>query len=159
MNQLDIRAAIDDFLDLLANGTSNEPENIRALERALDLLALAYHFTDDVSTDDFSEDGQPEPPTQDYDRLRQLAVTRFPKFGPYNVPGKITDQIMETEMEVGDALDDIADIAGDLSKVVWCWEHTSVEDALWHFRFGYEHHWGEHLRNLQLYLYAFRRES
>ncbi len=155
MNRQDIRKAVDDFLDLLENGKGSEKENIRALEFALDQLALASHFLDD----EFDEVAYPDPPTQNYNQLRDLAVRRFPKFGFYNVPSKITAQVMEAKMQVGDALDDVADIACDLSKVVWCWDHTSETNALWHLSFGYEHHWGEHLRNLQLYLYACHSEA
>jgi hypothetical protein len=154
LNQQDIRATVHEFLDLLDNGKGDEQANIRTLELVLDRLALAYHFADDIF-----EDGHSDPPVQDYHQLRQLAATRFPKFGLYNVPSKITEQIMEAEMQVGDALDDVADMARDLSEVMWCWEHTSEKDALWHFRWGYENHWGKHLRNLQTYLYALRSES
>jgi hypothetical protein len=153
MNRQDIRAIVYDFLDLLEKGQGDEQANIRALELALDQLALAYHAANDVF-----ENGHPDPIAQDYNQLRQLATTRFPKFGLYNVASKLTEQITEAEMQVGDAMDDIADIARDLSEVVWCWEHNSEKDALWHFRFGYENHWGEHLRNLQKYLYTLRRE-
>ncbi|MFN7134579.1 MAG: DUF5063 domain-containing protein, partial [Myxococcales bacterium] len=59
-----------------------------------------------------------------------------------------TAQIM-----VGDAIDDIVDIANDLQQVVWRWETTSEADALWHFRFSFTSHWGAHLRALQLYLH------
>ena len=154
INQQDIRAAVHAFLGLLEHGNGNELENIHALELALDRLALAYHFADDEF-----EEGQPDPAVPAYDHWRQLAVARFPQFGLYNLPSNVTAQIMEAEMQVGDALDDAADIAHDLSEVAWCWEHTTAKDALWHFRFGYEQHWGEHLRYLQLYLYALRSQS
>ncbi len=151
----DIRAAVSEFLELLEHGRGEVKANVSALEIALDRLALAYHFSEDV----FDDVDQPDPPDTDRDRLRRLAVERFPGFGYYNVPGEITEKIMEAEMVVGDALDDVVDIARDLSDVAWRWEHTSAKDALWHFRFGYEHHWGWHLRNLQLYLHALRREA
>jgi len=154
MNSQAIRASINNFLDLLENYQGDLHANMHALELALDQLALAYHF----SSAEF-EDTELNPPTQDYERWRKLAVERFPQFGFYNIPSRITSQVMETEMQVGDALDDIADIACDLAEVVWCWEHISEPDALWRFRFGYEQHWGEHLRQLQLYLYALRHEA
>jgi hypothetical protein len=153
MKPQDIRVSINDFLDLLENSKGDAQANMHALELALDRLALAYHFAGNVFVE-----YQPDPPKQDYERFRKLASVRFPRFGLYNVPSRITDQIMETELQVGDALDDLADIARDLSAVVWCWEHTSEMNALWHFRFGYEQHWGEHLRHLQSYLSALRSE-
>lgn len=154
MNSQAIRASINNFLDLLENNQGDVQANTHALELALDQLALAYHF----SSAEF-EDTEFDPPTQDYQRWRKLAAERFPQFGFYNIPSRITSQVMETEMQVGDALDDLADIARDLAEVVWCWEHISELEALWRFRLAYEQHWGEHLRQLQLYLYALRHEA
>lgn len=153
MDQQLIRKAVYDYLDLIENGSSTGDDNMRMLELALDRLALAYH-----SADYEFEDGHPDPPDRDYARFRALAVKRFPSFGFYNVPSLISDKIMEAEMHVGDALDDIAEIAGDLEQVAWSWENTSENDALWHFRFGYDAHWGEHLRNLQRYVHAFKNK-
>jgi|SRR3990172_7024144 len=152
METQDILAAINDYLDVLEYDRGNVDTNIRALELALDRLALAYHFAPDV----FEEDEYPDPPVQDYQRLRHLAASRFPAFGFYTLPSIITTATVQVELQIGDALDDVADIAQDLIGVRWCWEHTSQVDALWRFRFGYEAHWGEHLRCLQLYLHATR---
>ena len=44
---------------------------------------------------------------------------------------------------IADAYDDIADIAGDLFQVQWCFANTSDRDALWHFGLGYDSHWGD----------------
>ncbi len=155
MSQQDIHTAIYDFLDLLENGRGSEQKNIHALELALDRLALAYHF----SEDEFDETDYPGPPKQDYVQLRDLVTAHFSTFGFYNVPSKVIKQIMQAELLMGDALDDVVDIGRDLLEVAWRWKQTSQKDALWHFRFGYENHWGNHLRNLSLYLYALRSES
>ncbi len=66
-------------------------------------------------------------------------------------------RIGEAGLVVGDAIDDIADIAEALAAVVWCFGHTSEVDARWRLWDSFEHHWGEHLRRLQLYLYCLRR--
>src|SRR5205085_3665639 len=116
-------------------------------------LALAHNFIDFQ----FDEADYPEAPGEDYNRLRQLAERRFPRFGHYNLPDRITDEIAESGIVVGDAIDDVADIARDMHEIAWCWEHTSPEDTLWHFQFGYESHWGEHLRCLQHYILAAKR--
>jgi hypothetical protein len=149
MIQEEIRTAIDAFIDLLQNGSNNEQANIRALELSLDRLALAYHFAGGAF-----EDHDSEAPSQDYDRLRQLAITRFPIFGYYNEPDNVTEKIGEAELLIGDALDDIADITAELYQVLWYWQNESSRVALWQFCFGYEHIWGAHLRGLQTYLYA-----
>jgi hypothetical protein len=155
MSQVDIRTAIDEFLDFLEHSQRDEEVNINALEVVLDQLALARHFVGDI----VFEDDYPDPPVQDYDRLRVLATERFPSFGYYSVPDDITKQSNETELLVGDALDDIVDIVRDLQAVKWRWEHTNEQDALWHFDFGYKTHWGKHLRCLQLYLHLVRNKQ
>ena len=66
-------------------------------------------------------------------------------------------KVGEAALNVGDAVDDIADIAMDLDDVLCRWTE-SPDDALWHFVHGFNAHWGEHLRALQLYLYV-RREG
>ena len=84
---------------------------------------------------------------------------RFPSLGYYNIPSTISVNVGEAEMHTGDALDDLADIANELSECVWRWQNNSENDALWHFRFSYETHWRSHLRSLQLYLQALRSEK
>lgn len=150
MNREEIHSAVLEYLDLIENGRTSKEENLQALERALDSLALARNFIDFQ----FDEYDYPEAPEQDYSRLRQLAEKHFPDFGYYNMPERISDRIAASESIVGDAIDDVADITGDMHEIAWRWEHTSQEDALWHLQFGYECHWGEHLRCLQLYILA-----
>jgi hypothetical protein len=149
MNPKEIRAAIDDFIDLLENGKDDTQANLHALELDLDRLALAYHFAD-VESEGYDSDA----PSFGYKHLRQLATARFPGFGYYNEPKDILVKIGEAELLSADALDDIADIANDLYEVRWHWENTSEKAALWQFCFGYRYHWGAHLRGLQSYLYA-----
>ncbi len=56
-------------------------------------------------------------------------------------------------MLVGDAIDDLVDIVLDLQSSVWLFDNGHINDAHWHFRFSYEHHWGEHLQGLRLHLH------
>jgi hypothetical protein len=154
MDQEDIYKTILDYIDLIENGQANIEENLRVLEVSLDRLALAHSCT--IFT--FDETEYSEAPTIGYDYLRQLAVRRFPNFGLYNIPEVLIDKITEAEVLVGDAVDDVVDIARDLYEVAWRWHNTSPQDALWYFQFGYDAHWGEHLRWLQLYLYNLKRQ-
>jgi hypothetical protein len=50
-------------------------------------------------------------------------------------------------------IDDILDIARDLTEIIWRYENTSKDDVLWHFEFLFRAHWGRHLRSLQVYLH------
>ena len=117
---------------------------------ALDRLALAYHFAECK----FDEADYPDTPRKDYGELGKAVSALFPEYGYYNVATRISVEISEGGLYVGDAIDDITDIAIDMYEVLWLWENTSVDNALWEFRQGYENHWGMHLRCLQLYLLA-----
>lgn len=68
------------------------------------------------------------------------------------MPSDIGDNIAETGIIAGDAIDDIADIALNRHGIKWRLDNTDIDDALWHFRFEYESRWGDHLRCLQFYL-------
>lgn len=151
----DIRGSIFSYINLIEGGSVVPESNLQVLEVALDSLALSYRFaTLEINKDDFSE-----APSADYQYLRRLAAERFPQLGFYNMPNLITSSIAEAEVLVCDALDDVADIAVELYEVAWRWDNTSSSDALWHFRFGYESHWGDHLRYLQLYIHALKKEA
>lgn len=151
MSRAEIREVIDHFLRLIKTPSQDEAKSLSFLEFALDYLAYARH----CAVDDFV-DGYPDPPTQDYAHFRQLAAAQFPRLGFYDLPQPGGGRNSTTTSYTGDALDDLADIACDLAKVQWCWDHTCTEDALWHFCFSYETHWGKHLRNLQWYLEAIK---
>jgi hypothetical protein len=148
MTRQDILQAVKSFLAVLEEQrTSEDREN--ALRASLDRLALAYHYTGTP----FDDTKYPDPPGPDYRELRERIAPLFPGLSFYNEALHIADEVGESELSMGDAIDDITDIAKDLSHVLFCWENTSEEDALWHFRFGFETHWGRHLRSLQLYLH------
>jgi hypothetical protein len=119
----------------------------------LDKLALAQHF----ATYKFDERDYADAPDKAYDELRKLVASRFPNYGYYNVAEDVTLKIGESKANVGDAIDDIADIAGDLYETKWCWENNSTEDGLWHFKNNFECHWAQHLRELQIYLLNLER--
>jgi hypothetical protein len=120
-----------------------------ALRLALDRLALASHFAEDS----FDAADYAEPPDTAYDVLRAKVTPLFPELGYYNVALDTVDKVGDSELGVGDALDDLVDIARELQAVLLRWETTSEADALWHFHQGFKAHWGKHLRSLQLYLH------
>ena len=150
----DIRDAVKTYFRLLEATTGSEDDALGRLADSLDRLMFLGRRAPDVGT----EDDQPDPPAADCHHYRDLASKRFPSLGYYNCAGDVTHSLGETECVVGDAIDDLADIAGDLSEVLWCFENTADLDALWHFRFGYEHHWGKHASDLRWYLYALWKE-
>jgi hypothetical protein len=132
------------FLAVVA-GEAPVTTDERALASVLDRLALtATRVTGplDVTT-------ELEAPEGDYAGLRARVAARFPDYGFYRAPSLD----LEEEELVGDAIDDLTDIALELLDVVWFWEHSGEADALWHFHFGFETHWGSHLRALQWYVH------
>ena len=150
MNQGNIRDAIHDFLNLVesTDGTTEDAES--RLVPVLDRLALAQSFVSFT----FDETDYPDSPDQSYDDLRKLVSKRFPNYGYYNVADPITSHIGEAGAIVGDAIDDLADIARDLYDAEWYWANTSEANALFHLQQSYQTHWRKHLREFQLYLDA-----
>jgi hypothetical protein len=144
----EIRKAITELIVLIEDDTISTEDRMPRLRRSLDCLALAQH---DVSYT-FDERDYPDTPRKDYNALRNVVSAHFPELGYYNTPSSITQQIGEAEIEVGDAIDDITDIAIELYDVLWRFDHTSADDALWYFSNSYSMHWEQHLRELQLCL-------
>jgi hypothetical protein len=151
MERQEIFEAVRDFFLLLQspNLETDQHNNIRALVRVLDKLAFAYHHVNF----EYDENGG-DPPFHDhqmYSQFREIAGIKFPSLRDYREVDPLN--LEETGIMMGDPLDDLADIACDLQDVLWCLENTTEDDALWHFQFGYESHWGRHMRYLQTYLY------
>lgn len=155
MNRDEIRKAISDFLALLNGGNEDSEAREAALALALDRLALAYCFAECK----FDEAEYPDAPRKDYGEVRKVISALFPNYGYYNIAARISVEISEGGLHVGDAIDDITDIAIDVNEVSWLWENTSVDNALWEYKQGYENHWGMHLRCLQLYILASSRDA
>lgn len=131
------------FVDLV---TTCERPCIEMLSRRLDELALSYHDTPHGDPDE-SDD---HPTTEG--RVTHADISqRFPTLGYY---GSADPKEVPGEALVGDAIDDIMDITNDLKEVLWRFDRFGPDDAHWHFRFLYQVHWGEHLRDLACYLHS-----
>jgi len=153
MSRDEIKSTIDDFLALIEKGTGSTEVNETKLKLLLDMLALAQQFT----AYKFDEKDYIDGPTRAYEDLRTVVAAQFPNYGQYNVAEIVTTNVGEGKAIVGDAIDDIVDIAGDLLEAKWCWENNSPEDGLWHFKNSFESHWSQHLRELQIYLLHLER--
>ena len=141
------------FTDLVERGSGSPDEDEKRLAVLCDLLGLAAH-----SGRERAEPADPVAiPAAGRGRTRGLAAARFPRLGLYNTAARTSVEIGDGEIVVGDATDDVADIADELAAVSWRLENTGEPDAMWHFFDGYDHHWGAHLRRLQLYLYSIDR--
>ena len=145
---MNLRATIQRYLDLL-NGDLECANPERTLARLLDELAVAVHGSEDAGP---WVPGGGEAPSFDYHEARGLASRCFPDFGYYQAPS-----LELFEELAGDAIDDLADLYNDLTEVLWLWDHDGEATARWMFHWGFENHWGEHMRLLQWYLQE-RRE-
>jgi len=134
------------FVQLVMEG---ERPSLERLARALDELALAYHGTPEGEP---SEDDA-TPQRTDYRARYSKIATRIPALGLY---ASVSPKENLEEASYGDAVDDLADIVGDLEEVIWRCENLGDEDANWYFRWAFETHWGRHLRDLSLYLHVQR---
>lgn len=118
---------------------------LAALAQSLDELAIAYYDTSPGIPVEYA----PNPPKSTI-TYAQIG-SRFPDLGYYGaaLPGDLTGSA-----SVGDAIDDILDIASDLSEIIWRFDHIGSDDADWHYRLLFQCHWGRHLRDLSRYLHA-----
>jgi len=129
------------FVDLATVGPI---PSLAALARCVDELALSYHDTPAGHPSESDDEPSVIPATH-----AQISV-RFPDFGYY---GTVFGIDVPGESIVGDAIDDILDIANDLKIILWRFENFGEDDSHWYFRMLFQIHWGEHLRGLANYLY------
>lgn len=146
----DIRRAIEAYVEVVESIALTPEERLARLPGALDSLSMVVR---DV-TYDFDERDYPDDPQEDYQSTYRIVARHFPTLGYYNVPLSITREIGESKIGVGDAIDDIVDILLDLKGVLWRFQSTSADDALWDLKWSFESHLGSHLRELQLYLHV-----
>jgi hypothetical protein len=146
-------SAVEEFLSLLLAPPETDSTRLKKLAEALDKLACAYHklpegaaYSSEVPADLTS-----------YGDMREAAARVFPEFGFYAVVPPEPNP--DVAVLMGDAIDDLADIALEMKQVEWLWTNVESQDAERHFRFGYQIHWGRHLRELQSYVHALQFES
>ncbi len=134
------------FLSLM---TEAPAPALNELIQSLDELAASVHRTPEG---DPSESGL-APPDRDWKSTYAAMGSRFPSLGYYETIDPLGDPA--GELVTGDAIDDLADIVGDLEEVVWRYETLGADDAYWHLLI----HWGQHLRDLSRYLHALARRE
>ena len=149
-SEKETRTAIDAYIDVVESTTLSADDRLARLPGVLDSLAVAVREI----TYEFDEADYAEKPADNYQATDQVVGGHFPTLGYYNVPGSITKELGESKVLLGDGIDDIVDILLDLKGVLWRFDNTSLDDALWHLNHDYQSHWGRHLRDLQLYLYV-----
>ena len=138
-----IKTTIEKYLNIISSREGEEMDRIQKLIMVLDELALLAHSVNYS----FDANDYYDPPQYDYNSYYTAVQELFPKLCYYN-----SNQLTDTS-SISDAIDDIVDIARDLKEVLWRYENTSSDDALFHFQLLFRGHWGHHLRCLQLHLH------
>lgn len=146
---MNIAEVIENFLSYVFESNPILDSELTELIAHLDRLALAVANSNYV----FDETDYPDAPDSNYKETYEKVSKRFPMLGYYNCVIDVSINISSTDFSLGDAIDDIADIVGDLERVLWCFKNTSENDALWNLHNNFNIHWGRHLRDLQLYLH------
>jgi hypothetical protein len=136
-------------IDKIIGLVETEDDRSRETEFLAFLDKLAWQISEIEPTD--SPVGR-EMPEEDYSAIRKAAEQSFPNWGFYNVAGQVTGNIGSSEVLVGDAIDDVADIINDLKMVFWSYQNESEEIAIWHLLDSYANHWRGHMRSLQFYV-------
>jgi len=140
--------AVREFLSFLRSPPEAEVTRLKRLAAILDKLGLAFHSLPEGS----GSYGADPPDLTSYDEMRTVAARAFPSFGFYAVV--FPEMNPESPLLMGDAIDDLADIALEMERVDWLWENIGRQAAEDHFHFGYCSHWGRHLHEFRSYLHA-----
>jgi hypothetical protein len=143
-----IRSAIEAYLSLIDGQAKTDPADLKRLALALDRLVGEYNITEDLEP----SDSVVEPPENSWPDLYKRAAATYPELGYYPCADPTEDP--EAKSFVGDAIDDLADIARDLIDVLWYFDQDRIEDGIWQFRWGYQCHWGMHLHQLRVLLHS-----
>ncbi|WP_299947156.1 DUF5063 domain-containing protein [uncultured Microbulbifer sp.] len=145
---MSIEQPIQHFLSFCLD-ERKEKVDLGNLIEELDRLVVATYLPEF----EFDENEYPEPPDNEHLNIRETISERFPDLGFYCTVDCEPESIGDTNVVTGDAIDDLADIIGDLMNVQWYLENTTLSNAMWHFEFSYRTHWGFHLRELQRFLH------
>lgn len=70
--------------------------------------------------------------------------TNWPGFGEHDAYLEIFDPYIDEPPVGGSLSDDVCDVYLDLRRGLWLWDAGRTDDAIWEWRFHFEHHWGDH---------------
>ena len=147
---MNIETSIDRFISFCTDDRDMLPDHGELLDE-LDLLLVQTKVPDFT----YDETDYPDAPEKDYGQLRETISNKFPELGFYCTADGEPKTIEKAEVLLGDAIDDLTDIVGDLKEVQWYFKNTSANNALWHLKQNFMSHWGLHARELQLHLHKY----
>lgn len=131
----------------------NNAEPERHLERALvKLYDLCLNLSNEVVAADY-----PEVDRSLFPDVRVNVTSNFKKFGYYKTFLHISDVYTFDDHALGDAIDDVADIIGDLLEVRWRIEHVGLDNGLWFLHFTFHTHMQQHILGVLTYMHQKNR--
>ena len=152
---IDTAQVIEHFLELFSSTPTTT-----ALRHSLDELAVAMSRLSALEPSMGDEDqDQDQDQDQDETHWREKARRAFPRLGFYYSAQPCEPDMGRPEVVLGDALDDLADIATELNRAK---SHLLVGNktlAISTLLFSYQTHWGSHLRSLQFFLHEKWRDT
>ena len=95
-----------------------------------------------------SEEGDADVNRMNYEEAREVVSQSVKNIG-----------FWEKGDEVYDSIDDCADLLMDLDEVQQLEELQPVSDVWWQYIFYYDHHFGEHIRNLEKQVEWFKEKE
>ena len=148
----DLEVAVDQALAFFLVPEPLAENRLLELIHVLDRLALAIHPIDpEASPEDVPDSAAPRV-------AREQIAARFPMLGLYSVQlppdSSDSEEALLPNHGIGDAIDDLLDIANDLHRANWLRENAEFPAWRSSVQFTYRMHWGRHLRELQGYLHG-----
>lgn len=140
------------YLEFVQQATPTTPADWVELVRLLDGVALTRYAcpTEGWCYDDEAHGPLPE---RSYDEWRQCIGPRFPEFGFYWGALDTLDPARVEDIALGDAIDDLADIARELHHAALVREQLGDREGRLDLGSMFDIHVSYHLRSLQRYLH------
>lgn len=132
-------AVADEYRGWVRAGTDTGPEAVR---RALGLILRVYLAALELpGNSDYTGSVTQLPPTVRFDAYTALAGRL-----PFLFYGEVFDPrpVPPEPPVVGDLADDLADVYYELDHGLRHYDTGDRDEAVWKWRFGLVHHWGEH---------------
>ncbi|AZI43363.1 hypothetical protein EHF33_11925 [Deinococcus psychrotolerans] len=123
-----------------------ERRNASLLELDFALLALSNAVSHFPNISDWPDDAES---SLDYAVLSAEISRHWPELGLYDL--NTGEGLTDHSSEIGDAIDDLADIALDLGRSLEI-AHVNVSGAVSQLRFWYDAHWDDHAADLRKHL-------
>jgi len=136
------------------------PGTVSFLEKTQGILLRLYLSALNLNDIDLQYETGPEP-VLDKDEHNKI-LSNIASASDESYYSHIFDpsQLDDDEPCIGDLIDDLGDIYRDIKEALMLFdthEAPNVESALWHFNFGFHHHWGQHCINAAYAIHFFKQ--